>query len=109
MRIHSVDFDHSVLSVRCSGVFGIGSEGNPSGILLTESIERWMLSHPGQHVEQLVIDYADVEYSWGDGPVSSVIPFIKRGVTKVRLIASQQNLEPLQELVDGSDMRLGFA
>jgi hypothetical protein len=63
-----------------------------------------MLSHPGERVEQLVIDYANVKYSWGDGPVSSVIPFVKRGVTKIRLIAGRRNLKPLQELVNASHL-----
>jgi hypothetical protein len=76
MQVDNIDFIDSVLVVKCSGVFGIGSEGNPSGSLLTKSIDEWMLSHPDERVEELVIDYSDVEYSWGDGPVSSMIPFI---------------------------------
>jgi hypothetical protein len=102
MQIDSIDFSDPVLMVRCSGAFGIGSKGNPSGKLLTESIERWMLSHPGECVEQVVIDYTHVDYSWGDGPLWSMLPFIKRGLTKVRLIASPRNRKPLKELVNAS-------
>ena len=104
MQIDSLHFDAPVLTVKCSGVFGLGSAGNPSGALIAESIERWMISHPGDQVKQLVVDYTDVEYSWGDGPVSSVIPFVKRGITEIRLLASSRNVEPLQDLVTGSNV-----
>jgi len=104
MKIDTIEFNDSVLTLRCSGTFGIGSEGNPSGILITESVEGWMLSHPGENVEQLVVDYTNVEYSWGDGPLSSVIPIIKRGVAKVLLVPSVRNRESLETLVSESNV-----
>ena len=99
MQIDSIDFKDSVLTVRCSGVFGYGSEGNPSGALLVESIEQWMRAHPDQRFEELVVDYTGVEYCWGDAPVWSAMRFISKGVALVRLIAGPQNLKPLQDLV----------
>ena len=99
MQINSLHCNDAVLMVICAGTFGVGSEGNPSGRLLKEAIERWMLAHPGDRVEQAVIDFAHVDYTWGDGPVWSLLPFIKSGLTKVRLKASVQNWKPLDELI----------
>ena len=91
MQIDSLDFSDPVLTVRCSGTFGIGSKGHPSSKLLTDSIQRWMLSHPQERIEQVIIDYTHVDYEWGDGPVSSMLPIIYKGVTKVRLVANPRN------------------
>ena len=99
MQINSLHFNDAVLTVICAGTFGVGSEGNPSGKLLMEAIDRWMLAHPGDRVEQAVIDFTHVDYTWGDGPVWSLLPFIRNGLTKVRLKASSQNWKPLDELI----------
>ena len=104
MRIDTIEFSESVLRMKCSGPFGIGSEGNPSGRLLKQSIESWITSHPGEHVKQIDIDYSDVEYTWGDGPLSSIIPFIQQGVIKIRLIGGSQNWKSLENLVGASGL-----
>jgi hypothetical protein len=108
MTIDSVDYTDPVLRVMCSGPYGVGSKGNPSAKVLRETIENWMDAHPELRVEQIEIDYTDVEYFWGDGPVSSVLPLIKRGVTRIRLIASSQNRAALQSLVDYSGFPSGL-
>jgi hypothetical protein len=104
MQIDTLSFQDSILRVKCSGVFGVGSEGNPSGILLRKSIENWMQSHPGVKVEQIEIDLTDVIYSWGDGPISSLIIFMTRGVSQFRFLASLQNQKPLQNLIETSKL-----
>jgi hypothetical protein len=104
MQIDSLNFHDSTLRARCSGDFGVGSEGNPSGILLRKSIENWMESHPGAKVEQIEIDLTDASYSWGDGPISSLIIFMTRGVSKFRFIPSPQNRKPLQDLIETSKL-----
>ena len=99
MQIDLLSFYDSILRVKCSGVFGAGSEGNPSGELLNSSIRNWMESHPGARVEQIDIDLIEVDYSWGDGPISSLISFISQDVTRFCFIAGPQNLKPLQNLI----------
>jgi hypothetical protein len=108
MTVDSVEYTDSVLRVKCSGSFGVGSKGNPSAKVLRETIESWMNAHTEERVEKIEIDYTDVEYSWGDGPVSSVLPLIKRGVNRIRLIASPQNRAALQSLVDSSGFPSGL-
>lgn len=104
MQIDSLNFHDSILRVKCSGVFGVGSGGNHSGKRLRESIKNWMESHPGTKVEQIDIDLTEVDYSWGDGPISSLIAFITQGVAKFRFIASPQNRKPLHNLIKTSKL-----
>jgi len=104
MQIDTVEFSESVLRVKCSGPFGVGSEGNPSGRLLKLSIERWIATNPEERVKQIDIDYSDVDYTWGDGPLWSIVPFIQQGVTKIRLIAGSQNWKSLENLVGASGL-----
>ena len=99
MQIDSLEFHDSILSVKCSGVFGIGTDGNPSGRLLSKSIKAWMENHPESKVEQIYVDFTGVDYTWGNGPVSSLVIFVARGVTRVHYIASHQNRKPLENLI----------
>ena len=93
-----------VLRVVCAGEFGIGSAGNPSGKLLTRTIEMWMDTHRDQPISQIELDFATVEYRWGDGPVSALVAILPHGVTTVRIFASSSNELPLKNLVEGSRM-----
>jgi len=108
MQIDSIEYHDHLLRATCSGVFGIGSQGQPSATLLRESIEEWMLSHPTDRVDHMVIDYTKVEYEWGDGPASSMISFIKGGVNKVRLVANHRNLLPLRNLFTENGLLMWF-
>ena len=81
MEILGLSYRDGVLEVICSGRYGVGSEGNPSGRLVATSIEGWMADHPDQPVSRVTVDYRKVDYSWGDGPIWSVIPLFRRGVT----------------------------
>jgi hypothetical protein len=102
MQIDSLTFRDSILSVKCSGVFGIGSEGNPSGRLLSKSIKEWMENHPEEKVEKIYLDFTGVDYICGDGPVSFLVIFVTQGMTRIHFIASPQNLKPLENLINGS-------
>jgi len=104
MQIDFMALSGSVLRVKCSGSFGIGSQGNPSGMLLLQSIRGWMPAHPGERVNQMDVDYSQVDYTGGDGPVSSMVPFMAQGVSKFRLIAGPQNWYALNNLVTFSRM-----
>ena len=37
--------ESGTLRVKCSGEFGLGADGNPSGELLTRTIRRWVSDH----------------------------------------------------------------
>ena len=99
IEVEIVRFDDGVLSVKCSGAFGIGSNGHASTGKLTHVIEHWRKAHPTQRVCRLVIDYSLVDYQWGDGPISAILPFIESGIDEVRLLASRENRESLERLV----------
>jgi hypothetical protein len=105
MQIVTVTYDSGVLHVKCAGEFGVGSAGNSSAERIVRTIQRWM-SRRAEPVSEIEIDYTDVTYVWGDGPVSSMIPFFSQGVVKCRVIASPQNWEPLKTLL--SSCRVPF-
>jgi hypothetical protein len=93
-----------ILTVKCRGRFGVGSEGNPSSELLTRTIEDWILNHGNARVTEIEVDYADVNYSWGDGPVSSMVPFLRQGVARFHLIASPSNHDALKGLLKACNL-----
>ena len=99
MNVEVVSFDEAVLTVKCSGTFGIGADGRACADRLTRVIERWQSSHPTQRIEQLDVDYAGVDYHWGDGPVASILPLLKSSITRVRLLANHDNYQSLLNLV----------
>lgn len=101
VRVTACDFGSGVLKLKCSWVFGIGSKGNPSAAKITKVIEHWISDHPETLVTGLELDYTDVDYSWGDGPISSLIPFVVRGITKVCFVTSSRNYAALESLFEG--------
>ncbi len=104
MRISRIRFDAGCLAVTCSGVFGVGSAGNSSGEAVAAAIENWIGSHPEMRVERLLVDYSDVQYSWGDGVMSSLIRFVKNGVGQISLVGSPENIEAIRSLVASSKL-----
>jgi hypothetical protein len=92
--------ESGTLRVVCSGEFGVGSAGNPSGELLTRAIRRWIGEHKEEPVVEIEIDYSGANYAWGDGPVSSMVPLLAGGIVKCRLIASADNCGPLKNLLE---------
>ena len=92
--------ESGTLRVECSGEFGVGTAGNPSGDLLTQAIRRWIAEHKDGPVVEIEIDYSCVDYSWGDGPVSSMVPLFSDGIAKCRIIASADNCGPLKNLLE---------
>ena len=104
MKVDLIQISDSVLSVVCSGPFGIGSEGNSSGELIKGAIEQWVEAHPADQIEQVDLDFRKVEYSWGDGPVSSLVYLFRKGIKQVRFFASEQNQDSLESLVVSSGL-----
>jgi hypothetical protein len=106
MRIQTLEFDGRHLMVKCSGPFGVGSAGHSSAVLLREAIEEWLRCSVHVPVDELVVDFTDVDYEWGDGPVTSTLPLIaKRLVARVRFVANANNRRSLQSLVDASGLQ----
>ncbi len=102
MQVDRLEYRDGLLEVKCSGEYGVGSDGNPSAELLGESIALWIANHPSHPVAQIDVDYTEVDYSWCDGLLSSMFPYLAQGVAKIRLIASSQNRKSLEELVGTS-------
>jgi anti-anti-sigma regulatory factor len=99
VKIESVASEGEALIVRCSGVFGVGSQGNPSGKLMAQATESWMAENPSQQVKEIVLDFAAVDYFMSDGVVAFLFPFIKMGVNRFRFLSSQGNHEALEGIV----------
>jgi hypothetical protein len=99
IRIESVQYRDGVLVVSCSGEYGVGSDGQPSDDLLVDTINGWLADHPEESVRQIDVDYSEVEYSWGDGPMSIFFCRVICAAETIRLIAGPQNREALRSLV----------
>ena len=104
MRVENLAYDSGVLRATCSGEWDAGSDGNPSCQLLTETIQCWLDEHPQQRVSMIEVDYRDVDYTWGDGPVSSLVPFLQRDIKSFRLLPSPANRDALLSLVQSSSL-----
>lgn len=91
-----------MITVRCVGSFGTGSKGNPSTQLVAESVKNWMDQHPDDFVAGIILDLREVEYEWGDGPISSLIPLLSLSVGSLGILASDENRAALQNLVAAS-------
>ena len=99
--IDEITQEAEILVVRCSGFFGRGSEGAGDGQRLRSSIKRWARDHPDAAASRLVIDFREVDYMWGDWPISALIHLIQEGqVTEIRYLASPDNHQALKGLVD---------
>ena len=95
MIIVDAAVDGAVLRLVCSGTYGVGSEGNPSGHVVKDTIKRFMNCDADPPTE-VVIDFTRVEYVWGDGPGWSVVPWALHA--KVTYLVSDQNEEALTRL-----------
>lgn len=84
------------LRITCSGVFGVGAEGNLSGRILGDAIKR-LMDGEAEPPSEVVIDFTDVEYEWGDGPAWSVLPWAVKGLT-VTYLARGRAAMGLQDL-----------
>ncbi len=83
MKIEGIEFRDAVLSVKCSGTYGIGSEGTSSSRLVTAALKRWMQSHPTDIVEQVVVDYRVLTINGETAPCRPCFPFLVRGSARL--------------------------
>jgi hypothetical protein len=93
-----------LLALKCSGAFGVGTQGAPSAELLTRTIRNWLAAHPEEPVTEIEVDYTRVDYAAGDGPVSSMVAFLRDGVATFRLIGSASNWESLKSLLEACQL-----
>lgn len=99
MRIESIHGADGVVSVRCSGTVGIGSESTASLRPVGEAVAAWIRENRDHRVREIVVDFTDVDYRWGDAPIACFIPFIRGGVERIRFLAGSDNAQALESLM----------
>jgi hypothetical protein len=99
MHVESLYGDERILKVRCSGKIGHGSESVSSMRPLASAIDAWLNSYADDAVDEIVLDFTDVEYGCGDAPVVCLLPFIKRGVERFRFLASAHSASALESVL----------
>ena len=99
MRVESIEYADGVLRVRCSGTIGTGTESVASMEPLSEALNGWMREHANHPVKEIIVDFRDVDYRWGDAPISCLLPFLRKGVQRVHYVASARSAPALQNLL----------
>ena len=102
MKIDKTHIEDTTLTIVCSGKFGIGSQGNPSAHLIYVEIKSF-LDDNDLKITQIEIDFRRVEYEWGDGPLSAIMPFMSKNL-QIKFLASQENSKSLHSLFEQSGM-----
>ena len=103
MKIVRTKITGSNFLIICSGRFGIGSEGNYSAKLIQKEIEQ-IISKPDLQITEVEIDFLNVEYEWGDGPISAISSVLNDRL-KIKYFVNEQNAQPLINLFDQSGFR----
>jgi hypothetical protein len=96
--------ESGVLEVKCSGEHGVGSDGASSAHLLTKTVRDWIADHPESLVSVIEVDYSAVDYSWGDGPVTSMLALYPLGISKFRLVCDSANYKAFKSLLESCNM-----
>jgi hypothetical protein len=65
---------------------------------VSDALAGWMSAHADHSVREIVVDFTDVDYRWGDAPISCMIPFCRRGDRRVRYVASAGSAAALDSL-----------
>jgi hypothetical protein len=99
LRVGSIECAAGVLRVRCKGTIGIGTESVASMEPLSEALEVWMRENPDHAVREIIVDFRDVDYRWGDAPISCLLPFLVTGVQRVHYVASASSAPALEDLL----------
>jgi len=104
MQVESIHGADGVLSIRCSGTVGIDSESTTSLRPLGDVISGWMRVQEEEAVREIVVDFTDVDYRAGDAPVACFLPFVRRGVERVRFRAGPRSATALRSLLATSNL-----
>ncbi len=102
MEVADSSISSNALRIACAGEYGVGSDGNPSGELVRGVIEQCLQESPSL-VSEIIIDFTEVDYEAGDGPVSSVMPAVERGL-RITYIVGKANREPMNALLLASGL-----
>ena len=104
MRVESIDVAEDLLRVRCSGTVAIGTESIASMRPVADALTAWMSEHPDHPVRVISVDFREVDYRWGDAPVSSLLPFVRQGVQQFVYLASRKSAPALETLISIANM-----
>jgi hypothetical protein len=104
IRVDSIQSAGTVLTVRCSGEVAIGSASVTSMRSLSDAVEHWIREHRHRTISEIVMDFSAVHYRWGDAPISCFIPFVRRGVQRIRFLADAATAEALENLFRAANM-----
>jgi hypothetical protein len=97
--IESIQSTEGVLKVRCSGTVATGTGSIDSMRPVSDAVADWIREHPDHAVRELVVDFTDVDYQWGDAPVACLLPFIRQGVQQIRYLSSANSGPALESLL----------
>ncbi len=95
------------LIVVCSGDFGYGSGGNESARTIYKRINDWSTEHAGVSITHIVLNFVNVDYIWGDGPLSGVVFPLMRKCKIFTFVTNKKNDMPLRNLVEFAAPRIG--
>ncbi|MFM8222660.1 MAG: hypothetical protein ACKOJF_27450 [Planctomycetaceae bacterium] len=104
MRVESIHGAEGVLTVRCMGTVGSGSESTGSMRLVVETLDGWMRENHDQAVREIVVDFSDVDYRWGDAPLACFLPLIRKGVQRVRFLPGPNSASALESLLAAANI-----
>jgi hypothetical protein len=99
MRLESIHCADGVLFVRCAGTVGIGSESTSSMRPVGDALAGWMSEHRDQTIREIVVDFIEVDYRWGDAPVACFMPFVRDGIQRIRFLAGVNSAAALESLL----------
>jgi hypothetical protein len=103
IKIDKTFIKGSTLTIVCSGIFGIGSEGTPSAQLIRNEIVSF-LNNKDLKVTYIEIDFRRVKYEWGDGPLSAIMSIMDSDL-HIKYLASKENFQSLFTLFKQSGMQ----
>ncbi len=75
---YSIEFDGAELVLKCSGICPKGSDQNEIIARVADSLRT---NAAERNVESVVLDFMDLDYSWGDAIASTWLWAIRRGVS----------------------------
>jgi hypothetical protein len=105
MQVESIHGAGGVLSIRCSGTVGAGSESTAALRPLGNVITGWMRVQEEEEetIREIVVDFTDVDYRSGDA-IACFLPFVRRGVERVRFRAGPRSAKALRSLLATSNL-----
>ncbi|MFM7162203.1 MAG: hypothetical protein ACKO3P_17760 [Planctomycetaceae bacterium] len=63
-----------------------------------------MRENHDQAVREIVVDFSDVDYRWGDAPLACFLPLIRKGVQRVRFLPGPNSASALESLLAAANI-----